>query len=466
MFTIKTNENGEPSRFKARLVARGFMQKEGIDFEETYAPVAKLSTVRILLATSLQKGFAVHQMDVKTAFLRGSIEEDVYIKVPDGFNESDDVVYKLLKALYGLKQAPRCWNREFNAFIKSLGFVRSKHDPCLYVLFNGDDVVYLLLYVDDILIAAKRIELINKLKRKLKKKFEMVDLGEVKSFLGIKINYDCKNGVLELSQAGAIDKLLEKFQMNECRSVQTPMVPNQNLVPSIKKKPLDKPYRELIGSLMYIMLATRPDLCYVVAYLSRFQDKADENHWNALKNVLKYLKGTKNYGLCYKRNVGAESLVGYVDADFASDISDRKSTTGYIFEVFGCSVVWYSKKQGVVTVSTTEAEYVAASLATCEALWIRGILQDLKVEVINPTKIFEDNQSCIKMSRNQDSKRSKHIDVRCHHIRDNVEKGIIILQYKPSSEQKADMMTKPLQAVQFQKLIKAIGLKAVTERGY
>lgn len=279
------------------------------------------------------------------------------------------------------------------------------------------------------------------------------------NFLGKEINYNIEEGIVEFSQAASIDKLLEKFNMSDCRSVKTPMQPDLKLMPTTKRKPLDQPYRELIGSIMYLMLATRPDLCFAIAYLSRFQDKVDETHWNTLKNVLRFLKGSKGYKLTFKRSPDKDPLLGYVDSDYGRDTVDRKSTTGYVFEVFGSTVVWCSRKQQVVALSSTEAEYVAVSVAVCEAIWIKGVLQDLQVDQTTPITLYEDNQSCIKMAQNQETKRCKHIDVKHHHIRDKIETGEVDLKYIPTQDQKADLMTKPLAAPQFEKLIELIGMQ-------
>lgn len=465
VFSIKTDNDGQPARYKARLVARGFEQKQGIDYEETYAPVAKLSTIRIFLAVCLKKGLIIHQMDVKTAFLNGYLKEDVYLKVPDGFNAAEGVVYKLKKSIYGLKQAPRCWNDRFHTFVEKLGFLRSKHDSCLYVLKKNDHIIYMLLYVDDILIACLSLQVLESLKDELKNEFQMKDLGIIKHFLGVQISYDVKAGVMELSQKAAIEKLLDKFQMTDCRSVKTPMIPNLTLEPSRKRKQINQPYRELIGSIMYIMLATRPDLCYAIAYLSRFQDKFDEVHWNHLQQVLRYLKGTISKKLVLRRQGSANSVSCYVDADFARDVVDRKSTTGFVIEVYGCTVVWCSKKQPIITRSTTEAEYVAASFAVCESLWIKGILEDMQSMDPGPIIVYEDNQSCIKIAKNHDGKMSKYIDIKFHHIRDKVAEGQIKLVYVQSADQKADIMTKPLAPYQFEKFREAINVITVIERG-
>lgn len=462
VFTLKTDEHGQPLKYKARLVARGFMQKPGIDYEETYSPVAKLATIRIFLAICLQKSFFIEQLDVKTAFLNGNLKEDVYLKIPEGFQAPEGHIFKLNKSLYGLKQSPRCWNQRFNEFVETLGFVRSKSDACLYVLrINEHEMIYLLLYVDDILIAAANMKTLRFIINHLKNEFKMKEMGVVNNFLNIQIKYDRENGIMELSQKAAIKKLLEKFNMINCRSSKTPMEPNLVLQPTTKRKKFDYPYREVIGSIMYIMLSTRPDVCFAISYLSRFQDKFDEQHWNHLKQLLKYLKGTLDFSLIFKRSNG-NPIVGYVDADFARDTVDRKSTSGFLYEIYGCTILWCSKKQPIVTRSTTEAEYVAASFAVCEGLWIKQILQDLCIAIHGPITIYEDNQSCIKTAENQESKLSKHIDVKYHHIREKVNQGLIKLLYLQSNEQKADMMTKPLTSVQFIKFRGQIGIQ---ERG-
>lgn len=246
--------------------------------------------------------------------------------------------------------------------------------------------------------------------------------------------------------------------MDDCRAVKVPMLPETMLYPTKNKKSLDHPYREIVGSLMYIMLATRPDLCFPISYLSRFQDKWDETHWNILKYLLRYLKGSKDVSLIYNRKQTVKELLGFVDADHARDRVDRKSTTGFLFEVYGNSVVWCSRKQTGVSLSSTEAEYIASSLAVCEAMWLRGLLNDLNVEVPLPINLMEDSQSCIKLAHNQETKRCKHIDIRHHHVKDNIDKGVVDLVFVSSKDQKAALMTKPLPSVQFAKLCEAIGL--------
>lgn len=457
VFRVKEDANGNPVRHKARLVAKGFLQKAGIDYEETYAPVAKLATVRIVLAISVQKGYFLHQLDVKTAFLYGTLKEEIFMAIPEGLQASQGLVCKLQKSLYGLKQSPKCWNEKFNSFLLEYGFDRSKHDYCLYFKFTASNVLYLILYVDDILIAGNNLELIEKLKKELSKIFKMSDCGPLRCYLGTKIDYDQKSGILKMSQRSHIDKILEKFGLVDCNPAKTPM--EKGLQMSLDDgKRTEKPYRELLGSLMYLMLSVRPDICYHVGYMGRFQQQPSETHWQVLKRIVRYLKGTKNLKLVYKKADCAE-LIGYADADWASDTLDRKSVSGFVFFVYGCPVSWGSRKQAVVATSSSEAEYIALSQAIAEVLWIRGVLIDLKITTAqSPVLMYEDNAGCIGMAKNAESKRSKHIDIKHHFIRDHITNGNVKLEHISTQKQLADIFTKSLDYGRFKQLYANLNL--------
>lgn len=451
VFTIKSG-----NKLKARLVAKGFMQKENIDYSDTYSPVARLPTIRTLFAVGIQKGFFFQQMDVKTAFLHGYIEEDVYLQVPEGVIVDDGCVLKLNRSLYGLKQSPKCWNIRFHNYISSLGFTNSNADYCLYYKRCDVSIVYLLLYVDDMIICGENLRSINKLKEDLSNEFKMKDLGEIKTFMGINFNHDKINNIVTLDQQEYISKILEKFDMTNCNSISIPMEPKLYLKKHCGKQTLF-PYRELLGSLMYLMIATRPDLCYAICYLSRFQDSASDEHWQHLKKVLRYVKGTKDMKLVYRRNSN-DSLIGYVDSDWAND-EERKSTSGYIFKIFGNSVLWASKKQTLVTTSTTDAEYVAAWMACREAIWLSKLLSDMQLPLEGPVKLYEDNAGCIFISKNPETKRSKHIDVKFHYVRECVWNKKIELVYIESSNQLADIFTKSLSKQSFWNFLFKIGIQ-------
>lgn len=459
IFKKKLDKDGNLDRYKARVVARGFMQQEGVDFHETYAPVAKLATIRFLLAVGIQFDYQFCHMDVITAFLHGNLEQPVYMKPPEGVRIGDGKVLKLKKSLYGLRQSPKCWNNRFHQFVTSLGFKRSEADYCLYVKKDQNGTIYLLLYVDDLLICGDSETAIQELKSRLLAEFRMKDLGNLEYFMGMKIKVDRELGRVAISQSTFAESILRRFNMQSCNPVATPMEVGTKLSrPDTSVEGIAE-YRQLIGSLMYLMLGSRPDLCFSVSYFSRFQDCAQTVHWNYLKRVLRYLRGTASYELVYTRDANAQPLKGFVDSDWANDVDDRRSTSGFLFEVYGNTVSWTSRKQGLVALSTTEAEYVAAASAVSEALWLKKLFSDIEVPLKHATPILEDNQGCLFMAKNPETKRSKHVDVKYHMVRDNVWKKEVDLVYVPSQEQVADVLTKPLSRSQFEKLCRKMGLE-------
>lgn len=459
VFRIKEDSSGKKVRYKARLVAKGFLQKPGIDYEETYSPVAKLSTIRIVLAVGVRRGLYFHQLDIKTAFLYGELEENLYMEIPDGMKAGPNAVLKLQKSLYGLKQSPRCWNTKFNKALIELGFSRSAHDYCLYTRVQNERVMYLILYVDDLLIAGNILQDIETLKKELSKRFEMSDCGLLNFFLGTLVEYDQSKGVMQLSQSKSTSKIIEKYGMNDCKPAGTPMEKGLQLLPLEDGASTENPYRELLGKLMYLMLSVRPDLCYPVGFMGRFQQNPGEEHWVALKRILRYLKGTADLKLTYCRNVKSPKLIGYVDADWASSSYDRKSTSGFIYYVYGCPISWCSKKQTTVATSSSEAEYIALSLSVSEGVWIHGILEDM--QEMRKDEVFvlnEDNAGCINMAKNFECKRSRHIDIKYHFIREFVAKGILKIQYVPTDKQVADILTKALDKKLFVSIRKMLSL--------
>lgn len=446
VFKVKDEPSG--IKYKARLVVRGYQQKEGVDYHETYAPVARLPTIRMLLALSVRHELAVRHLDVTTAFLYGNLDEDVHLKAPDGVNVPEGKVIKLRRSLYGLKQSPKCWNTRFHDFVANLGFERSRNDYCLYVKQDDESITYMVLYVDDVLLATNNNSRMNEIIKQLSSEFKMKDLGTVKRFMGININLE--PGRITLDQEHYAIKIIEKFGMDECKPVRTPIETNLQLSRA-DGKPTSQPFRELIGSLMYLALGTRPDLSYAISYLSRFQEGATDEHYAYLKRILRYLRGTSNLKLCYKFDDKAQPIEAFVDSDYASS-EDRKSTTGYIIFVYKCPIMWASKKQPTVSLSSTEAEFVAANYAVCEVIWLRKIFSDLSLQVSEPTVVYEDNQGAISMSKNAETRRTKHMDVKYHFIRDCVQNKAISLKYIPTTEQLADILTKGLPRDQFEKL--------------
>lgn len=458
VFKIKRNESGEVTRYKARLVARGFSQRKGFDYNETYAPVARLTSLRIIFAIAVHDGMHIHQMDVKTAFLNGSLTEDIYMKQPDGFAKGD-LVCKLQRSIYGLRQSARQWYERFDIFIMSLGFVRTTSDKCLYVRIIGMSRIYCLIYVDDAILVGDDPTAICEIKRKFTDEFEMNDVGELKTFLGMRVNFDIELGVLKLSQERYLKNLLDRFGMAECKSIGTPMETDLRLVKE-KGGVLNQPYRELIGCLLYITTTCRPDLCAAVNYFSSFQSEPNETHWIHLKRVLRYIRGSLTASLVYKRNPDSRLLEGFADASFGNDI-DRKSVSGYLFKVFGCTVSWASRKQQSVALSSTEAELVALCNAACEVIWLKRLLAELGFENDEPVTIYEDNQACIHISENEkDFGRMKHIDIKYYFVREAIESDIIRLEYIRTNEQQADILTKGLAKQQFNILKEAVGISS------
>jgi len=471
IFSVKTDAHGNVMRFKARLVAQGCRQIPGVDVDEVFAPTSSYGSRRTLLATAAAKNMEIHQVDIKTAFLNGDLEEEVYVTQPPGFDNGDpNIVCRLHKALYGLKQAPRAWHKVLNEKLLSMGYEVSKSDAGVYIKRHEDgELSYMLVYVDDLLIVAMGAEEIVQVKRELLASFKIHDLGEVKDFLGCQIQRDRENLCLSLSCVPKIDALCEKFGVSvESRSVDTPM--SKDFVVSALPQvtvgdtsfgsgtllPPGHRYCELVGSLLYIANTTRPDIAQAVGVLSRYRNAPTTAHMNEGLRVLRYLRSTREYVLV----LGGKGpvLEGYVDADYAGDIDSRRSTSGFVLSVFGSAVVWGSKKQHSVATSTVEAEFMATSLAIKELNWLRGFLEEIGTPPWS-VKLYCDNQGCIANLKNPlYSKYTKHIAVCFHFAREAIAMGQVSLCYVESAKNKADMLTKPLARPVFQLHRRAFGL--------
>lgn len=430
LFKIKHNADGSIEKYKARFVARGFFQKEGIDYEETFAPVARYTSIRSTIAIAAAKGWELHQMDVKTAFLNGVIEEEVYIEQPEGYviHKRDSHVCRLKKALYELKQAPRAWYERIDKYLLSLGFCKNDVDANIYLKVYNGEMLILVLYVDDLFLTGES-KLIIRCKKELASKFEMKDLGLMHYFLGLEV-WQRSNEIF-LSQGKYTIDILKRFRMIDCRPMHTPMESNlKKLSVSATNSGFADPseYRQLIGSLMYLV-NTRPDICYAVNALSQFMSLPKLVHLVAAKHILRYLRGTIGYGLKYSLNTPI-LLEGYSDSDWAGSVKDRKSTSGIYFNLGSAVISWACRKQSSVALSTAQVEYIAASVASREAVWLRKLLVGLFGQASGPTTIHCDNQSCIKMSVNPVFHDwSKHVKTHYHFIWDMVQRGAIHLKY-------------------------------------
>lgn len=455
VFKVKRDDHGNPERYKARLVAKGFTQQWGQDYDETFSPVVRFETIRALIAISAAEGLVLHQMDVATAFLNGEIDEEIYVKQPEGFGVKgkEHLVCRLKKSLYGLKQSPRCWNVMLARVLSKMGFVQTNEDPCLYVL-NQPEKIYLAIYVDDLLIAGKSEIEIKKIKKSLHDTFKVKDLGPLNHFLGVRILQDLEKGVIWIGQAQYTLGVLKQGGMDACKPVDTPIDPGIKLLKAKEGEAMINPteYRSIIGGLLYLSTRTRPDISFAVGTLAKFSAHPTEQHWAAIKRVLRYLRGTVEMGLRYDRGRGSK-LVGYSDADWAGDVEDRRSTSGYIFTIAGGPISWRSQKQQSVALSSTEAEYMALSSATQEAIWLRSLLISLGIEMDEPTILHEDNLPSIGLAKNpQYHGRAKHIGIRYHFTREQVARRTIVLKYCASEDMIADFLTKALPRPRFIKL--------------
>jgi hypothetical protein len=450
VFRIKYYADGSIAKYKAQLVARGSFQILGIHFNETEAPVAKHTSLRLLLSIAASEDMEIHQADVDTAFLIPPIEEEVYMRQPPGYASTPQVC-KLNKCIYGLKQSNRQWNKTINGFLSRHGFVASRADPCIYIRkAEHGGRAYIGLYVDDLVLVTEDMEAMNKLKRDLKSEYSIKDLGEINYLLGFEIKRNRASRTLLLHQTGYIRTMLEEYNMLSCNPVKTPMDPNVLLDSSMcpqteddKEKMKSVPYQAAVGSLLYAALGTRPDIATAVGVVSRFSSNPGPTHWTAVKRIFRYLRGTPNYGI----TLGGQDteLNGYSDADWAGDVSTRKSTSGYVFFCGNSPISWRSRLQKTVALSTCEAEYQALSDSTKEAVWLRILMQDLNYPVKAPTLIKGDNQGSIALIHsNKHHDRIKHMAVRRLFVRDQVDAKEITVTYCNTKDMVADIMTKAL----------------------
>ena len=471
VFKKKTDMDGKVHTYKARLVAKGFKQTHGIDYDETFSPVVMLKSVRILLAIAAYYDYEIWQMDVKTAFLNGNLIEDVYMTQPEGFVNpgNSHKVCKLQRSIYGLKQASRSWNLRFDEAVKEFDFIKNEDEPCVYKKVSGSAIVFLVLYVDDILLIGNDIPTLQKVKMWLGNCFSMKDLGEAAYILGIKIYRDRSRRIISLSQGAYIDKVLKRFSMENSKRGFLPM--SHGIKLSKTQCPASKeerermsriPYASAIGSIMYAMLCTRPDVAYALSITSRYQSDPGESHWIAVKNILKYLRRTKDVVLTYGGQEGDLVVNGYTDASFQSDSDDFRSQSGYVFCLNGGAVSWKSSKQATVADSTTEAEYIAASDAAKEAVWIKKFIKALGVvpSIADPVDLYCDNNGAIAQAKEPRShQRSKHILRRYHLIREIIDRGDVKICRVPTNDNVADPLTKPLPQSKHDGHTRALGIR-------
>jgi hypothetical protein len=462
VFTIKYKADGTIERCKARLVAKGYTQTYGIDYMETFSPVAKLNTVRIILSLAVNLDWPLHQFDVKNAFLHGTLQEEVYMELPPSCKqqtEGNKQVCRLRKSLYGLKQSPRAWFGRFTNFMKTVGYTQSNSDHTLFLKHNEKHITILIVYVDDIIVTGDDSGERKRLHEHLAREFEMKDLGELKYFLGIEVSRSDK-GIFLSQRKYALD-LLSETGMTACSPASTPMEENLKLHGDSNQVPTNKErYQRLVGRLMYLA-HTRPDLAYSLSVVSQFMHSPSEEHMNAVTRILRYLKSSPGKGILFTKGHNLD-VNGYTDADWAGSIQDRRSTSGYFTFVGGNLVTWRSKKQEVVARSSAEAEYRGMAKAICELLWIRNLMIDLHIKPVNPMKLYCDNKAACDIVHNPvQHDRTKHVEVDRHFIKEKLEEKLIEVPHVRSQDQLADILTKALSNHAFSTILSEIGMSDI-----
>ena len=409
------------------------------------------------------------QMDVKTTFLNGDLEEEVYMKQHEGFPSSDgeQLVCKLKKSLYGLKQASRQWYLKFHNVISSFGFVENIMDQCIYLKVSGSKICFLVLYVDDILLATNDKGLLHEVKQFLSKNFDMKDMGEASYVIGIKIHRDRFRGILGLSQETYINKILERFRIKDCSPSVAPIMKgdrfnlNQCLKNDFEREQMKNiPYASVVGSLMYAQVCIRLDIAFVVGMLGRYQSDPGLDHWRVAKKVMTYLQGTKDYMLMYRRTDTLE-VIGYSDSDFAGCVDSHKSTSRYIFMMGGGAVSWRSAKQTLIATSTMEAEFVSCFEATLHAIWLKSFISGLRImdSISKPLRIYCDNSVAVFMAKNNKSgSRNEHIDIKYLAIRQHVKEKKVVIEHVSTELMIVDPLTKGMPLFKFKDHVMNMGL--------
>ena len=473
VYKLKRDVNGNITRYKSRWVVKGYLQQYGVDFEQTYASVVKPMAFRLLFALAAHHDLDIEQLDVVTAFLYGVIAQLIYVQMPKGY-EKAGMICKLNKALYGLKQSPRLWYERLSEFLLTkLGLSKLHADHSIFSSSAGIRGPIVTSFVDDLnIIGPKGSPMISEVKKQLNIAFKMVDMGSISHYLGLNVERNRDNRTIKLSQSSYIEKVLEKFHMQNAKTTTTPMKEGSLFRNESQASESDiKQYQAIVGSIMFAMIETSPDIAYATTVVSRHAKNPGKSHMEAAKQILRYLSATKDRGITF--DGGDLSIQGYSDSDWAGDKEDRKSTSGYVFMLNNGPISWALKRQKTVALSSTEAEYMALILAAKETIWIRLLMTELSLmqDDATPTvNVLEregaialkgDKQSAIALANNPVlHSRTKHIDIQHHFIRNEVTEGRIDLTYVSTEHMVADGLTKPLTHVKFFSFIRQLHMNS------
>ena len=463
VYILKRAKDGKIKRFKARWVAKGYTQINGVDYNETYAPVSQLNTFRIFLTITAREDLELRQGDFKTAFLTANLVETVYMEQPKGYESRGEggkmLVAHLLKALYGLKQSPLAFYNHSKNFFTTIDFSIAEADHCLYVGWKNGKRRMLLQYVDDFAVATSTSEEAEEIMKEFRAKFEIDDRGDLSDgvMLGMEVKRDRVSRTITLNQTRFAQEIIDRFGLKDLRPARTPMEEHKQLIidSNLSREELQgvniSQYLQAVGSLMYLMLCTRPDLAFAVGVISRYSHDPRSVHWAAVLRIFGYISGTKDQGLTLGGRNDAPILEMWSDADYAGDHETRRSTTGYVIKLFGSTVVWASRRQKSISKSSHEAEFIALSQGCQNLLWISKLLRELGFDV--PTiSVHVDNQSAIETTKKGNhSERTKHIDVAYKHGRELAQNGTISLAYCHTDAMTADILTKALGREKFER---------------